>query len=95
MSAVALCVLFWGRIRLGGGEGGGVRLGRRWGGRPLLPGGRKFGGIKKYFLSKLPEITNMTMQIFFCILQNYVIKLAEKPRRNLATVGGHLLRLNQ
>ena len=32
MSAVALCVLFWGRIRLGGGEGGGVRLGRRWGG---------------------------------------------------------------
>ena len=86
MSAVALCVFFLGRIRLGGGEGGG---------RPLLPGGRKFGGIKKYFLSKLPEITKMTMQIFFCILQNYVIKLAEKPRRNLATVEGHLLRLNQ
>ena len=80
----------WGEER-----GGGKAWKEVGGGRPLLPGGRKFGGIKKYFLSKLPEITNMTMQIFFCILQNYVIKLAEKPRRNLATVGGHLLRLNQ
>ena len=77
MSAVAVCVcvldMFWGNIWLGWGVG----LGRRWGGgRPLLPGGRKFGMIKKYYLSKPPKITNMTMQNFFCILQNYVLKLA-------------------